>query len=355
MALNAYGELSKILEKGNRAIVITELESGKKMVFDQDTILSGTLLPDLDNQIHEAAKTSIATGYLKFIEKDGHGSGPYLIEPYFPTPKMIIFGGGHIGLATYELAVKVGFDVTVIDDRFTFANKARFPLAERVICESFEKCFDQIDINPSTFVVICTRGHRHDHTCLSNVLKYNTAYTGMIGSKRRVKALREQLLAEGADKDKLAAVHAPIGLEIGAVTPQEIAVSIIAQVIACKRISPKKNEEGVPIRVKWADYDISVLEELVSGSERPLAMATIISTKGSVPRESGAKMLVWPDGRIKGTIGGGCSEGAIILKAVDIALKGGYTLEQVDMTGDVAEEEGMVCGGTMDVVIEYIS
>jgi len=201
-----------------------------------------------------------------------------------------------------------------------------------------------LNINKSSFVVIVTRGHRHDMLCLKRTLEYDAGYVGMIGSKRRIKITREQLLNEGYSNEQLDNVNAPIGLDINAVSPEEIAISILAQLISYKRSK----------KVNYLEFDNLIIEELAKNTNETRAMATIVLTKGSVPRRAGAKMIIYPDGRILGSIGGGCSEGEVINAARDIIRNGGYKIQKVDMTGDVAEDEGMVCGGIMEVLIERI-
>jgi xanthine dehydrogenase accessory factor len=259
-----------------------------------------------------------------------------------------VLGGGHIAKPLVEFGSRTGFSVTVVDDRPMFANKQRFPDAEKVICEDFEKSIGQLNLNRSTFVVIVTRGHRHDITCLRKVLKHDTAYVGLIGSRRRVQSVKEQLVGEGYSKEKLDWVNSPIGLDIGAVTPEEIAIAIIAQVISSKRLSAASKSE----KLNWPEFDREVLTEMRKAGCEAKAIVTVISTKGSTPRKAGAKMLVFPDGRTLGSIGGGCSEGAVIRTALDIIRDGGCKIQSVDMTGDIAEDEGMVCGGIMKVLIE---
>ncbi len=273
-----------------------------------------------------------------------------VIEPFFPKPRLIILGGGHIAKPLCELGNKVGFSVVVADDRPSFANANRFPLADNVICENFERVFDNIKLRDSDFIVIVTRGHRHDGVCLRNTLKYDPAYIGMIGSKRRVKEMMNQLIDEGFSKHKLDKVNSPIGLSIGAVTPDEIAISIIAEVISYRRSLGAKISNNN--KFNWPEFDVDVINEACKESEIPRALITIINSKGSVPRKAGAKMIVWLDGRIMGSIGGGCSEANIITLARDAIIKNEYSIEHVDMTGDVAEDEGMVCGGILDVLIE---
>ena len=362
MSKKIYINLLEELNAGRKAIVITTLSKKefennaptKKIIITEENLLNHDYISEFSGYsqiVLEKSKYALETGTLQFIKASENQT--YLIEPYFPQPRLIVLGGGHIAKPLAEFGSKAGYSVTVIDDRPSFANTARFPTAEKVICESFEKCFDLINLNKSTFVVIITRGHRHDMHCLREVLKHDTAYIGMIGSKRRVKGAMEQLVSEGYSQEKLDKVNAPIGLEIGAITPEEIAFSIIAQVIKYRRLVNPANGSTINQKTNWPDFEPDVLMELCKEDDFPKAIVTIVSTKGSVPRKAGAKMLVYPYGNIFGSIGGGCSEGEVINNARNILKTGGYEFQTVDMTGQVAEDEGMVCGGVMDVIIEY--
>lgn len=274
-----------------------------------------------------------------------------IAEPFYPEERLIVLGGGHIALPLVDFASRIGFSVTVVDDRPDFANTARFPMAENVICEFFEKAIEQLKITRNDYVVIITRGHRYDQTCLEKLMAgMEPFYTGMIGSRRRVAAVKDLLISQGYDQERLSRVHTPIGLSIGAVTPEEIAISITAEIIACKRLKSSDNNQ---LR-SCSDVDFDVIKTLSDISELA-SIVTVISSKGSVPRGVGAKMLVYPDGRIAGSIGGGCSEAAVIGNARRIVGTGEYRLQTVDMTGDVAENEGMVCGGIMQVLIEDLN
>lgn len=336
LAEPAAGRRSLLLTKLNRCFA----DKPVKVLFKEADFASMTKDGSPQEKIIQAAWKK---GRLQYSEDT---AGNILIaEPWVPHSRLIILGGGHIALPLAEFAAKCGFAVTVTDDRPSFANHQRFPLASNVFCESFERCFPLLSINESAFVVIITRGHRHDMDCLRQVLKLNTAYTGMIGSRRRVQAIMRQLSDEGYSPEKLAAVCSPIGLDIGAVTPEEIAVSILSQVIHYKRNSPNAN---------WAHLDKEVLAEMGKEAAEPRALVTVIETKGSVPREAGAKMIIWPQGKIIGSIGGGCSESQVIKEAYQIIRNGGYKIIDIDMTGDVAENEGMVCGGIMKVMVEQL-
>ncbi len=358
MNVDTYKDLLDEVGLGNNAVMITMLDNKNcenkpyqnKTLFTEESLNAYNRISDLDELLYQKAKYAIETGIIQFLKVSE--SEAYLIEPYFPEPRLIVLGGGHIAKPLAEFGSKAGFSVTVIDDRPSFANSERFPTAKKVICESFENCFDLISLNKSAYVVIVTRGHRHDMDCLRQVLKHNTAYVGMIGSKRRVKSVMEQMLSEGYPQEKLNKVNAPIGLEIGAVTPEEIAFSIISQVISYRRLGDITNVNTKHTKTNWPEFDHEVLMELCKEENDPKAIITIISTKGSVPRNAGAKMIVWPYGKILGSIGGGCSEGTIINDARNLLGNGGYQIKSIDMTGAIAEDEGMVCGGIMDVIIE---
>lgn len=359
MSTEIYKSLVEELNAGKRAVTMTVMESdgaggkrilNKLLLTERDLDITGTA----DNQgssLFREAADALRSGKLRFIS--GAEGKKYLIEPYFPETRLIILGGGHIAKPLAEFGARTGFAVTVADDRPAFAGKERFPDAQNVICESFDRSIDLLKLNKADYVVIVTRGHRHDLLCLRQVLKHTAAYVGMIGSRRRVKAAMEQLLSEGFAKEQLDAVNSPIGLEIGAVTPEEIAIAIIAQVISFKRKPAPVPGTDPAEKVEYPDSDYGVIEELSRVDESPKAVVTVVSTKGSVPRKAGAKMLVYPDGRTRGSIGGGCSEGEVIRTALDIIKTGGFEIQDIDMTGYVAEDEGMVCGGVMQAVVEY--
>ena len=348
-----YEDLLNNINSGIQCVMLTYLNlndstSGSienKILLTKDDI-DKKVLP-LDDNIYQSINNSILTGK---IDKINIENGKLLlIEPFFPKPRLIIFGGGHIAKPLVEFSSKVGFSITVIDDRPYFANSLRFPEAEKVICEDFRKSFDLINFRESDFVVIVTRGHRHDGLVLRNVLKHNLKYIGMIGSKRRVKGMMDELISEGFSKELLEKVNSPIGLEIGAITPDEIAISIVSQLISFKNqniLSGKNKKYSQP------EFDNDVISEVNNETSMPKSILTILSSKGSVPRKAGAKMIAYPDGRTLGSIGGGCSEAEVLNKARSMMQKNEFSIERVDMTGDVAESIGMVCGGVMDVLIE---
>lgn len=360
---SVYKKLVDEVEKGHKCVTLTyidllNIEEGseegsivKKVILTKEDIEKKSFT--VDDNTYEKICSCLESGKLEMINIGENKN--ILIEPFVPKPRLVVFGGGHIAKPVTEFASRVGFSVTVIDDRPFFANRPRFPEAEKVICESFEKSFDLINLEKSDYVVIITRGHRYDGVVLRKVLNYDLSYVGMIGSKRRVNAMKKELLEEGFPKEKLESVNSPIGIDINAITPDEIAISIIAQLINFK------NQETISKFGKSfsnPEFDKEVLRNVSEKSSRSKALITILSSKGSVPRKPGAKMITYPDGMSIGTIGGGCSESSVLQKAREMMRKTtekeSFFIEHVDMTGDVAESEGMVCGGTMEVAIEVI-
>ena len=162
------------------------------------------------------------------------GTLEVFVEPILPTPTLYIFGGGHVSIALANAAYNVGFSIGVIDDREQFANKQRFPMAAEIYTD-FEDSFTKIKPNPSTYLLIVTRGHRDDMHVLAWAVKTGARYIGMIGSKRKVLSVYQALEREGFAKELFDRVNAPVGLAIGALTPEEIAVSITAELIAVRR------------------------------------------------------------------------------------------------------------------------
>lgn len=271
-----------------------------------------------------------------------------IAEPFYPEERLIVLGGGHIAIPLVEFAAKTGFIVTVVDDRPSFANAARFPWAKQVICDRFDSALDKLQIKRNDYVVIITRGHRHDRDCLHQIcMQEEPQYVGMIGSKRRTSIVIDSLIEEGCDEERLQRVHTPIGLSIGAITPEEIAISILSELICVKRL-----KQADLRRSNCSDMDYDVLQVLAEETDVPKVTITVIETKGSVPRGAGAKMIVYADGRMKGSIGGGCSEAAVVTDARRMIGTKTYRMVDIDMTGEAAEDEGMVCGGIMTVLIE---
>jgi xanthine dehydrogenase accessory factor len=311
-----------------------------------------TGMPSEEKQLDTLLNSSavVDCGPLSFIETDDSFT---LIENYAPRPRMIILGGGHIALALVKLAHLTGFSPLVFDDRPMYANPERFPEADEVIMDDFSHVSERVKVGPSDYVVIVTRGHSHDIDCLESILKETEpAYTGMIGSGRRVKIVLDQLEKDGYARERLDRVHTPIGLNIGAVTPEEISVAILAEIIEIRRggFNGQRAHGGSNIP-DGCDTETVTWLAAHEDEDSADAILTILDTHGSVPRETGAKMAMTYDGRAVGTIGGGCAESGVMHEARTVIREKTWKIVEVDMR-DTAEEDGMVCGGHMRVLIE---
>jgi xanthine dehydrogenase accessory factor len=163
------------------------------------------------------------------------GSLEVYVEPILPISVLYMVGGGHVGLHVYRVARIAGFDVVVLDDRESFANRERFPEAREVFADDFDKVMAQLTLPEAAFVVIATRGHTDDMRALRWAVRTPARYIGMIGSRRKVITIYRQLEKEGIAPESFDRVHAPVGLNIGAVTPEEIAVAVVAEMIAVRR------------------------------------------------------------------------------------------------------------------------
>ena len=189
------------------------------------------------------------------ISYEVEGARKSFRETLEPPGKLLIVGAGHVGQALAALAASLQFQVSVLDDRSDCASAERFPSAARYVAD-IEASLRDWPIDAQTYVVIVTRGHRHDGKALAAVIDSPAKYLGLIGSKRKVKTIFEDLLAQGAPLEKLLRVHAPIGLEIGAVTVPEIAVSIAAELVAVRR--GREGEAAQPMK-----FDAAKLRELL--------------------------------------------------------------------------------------------
>ena len=261
-------------------------------------------------------------------------------------PRLIICGGGHVSMPVIRIGKMLGFTVTVLEDRPKFADNARGAGADTVICEPFEDALAKIRGDSDSWFVIVTRGHRYDAVCLESIMGKKFAYVGMMGSRRRVAIVKEQLAAKGISRELLNGVHTPIGLKIGAETPEEIAVSVMAEIIQVRHSG-----------AKCGGYPEALLSAILADGERRKVLATIISRKGSAPRGTGTKMLIFEDGSVVDTIGGGCVESEIIQKALLMMRAGekSFQICEADLTMEAAEDEGMVCGGVVEVMLERLA
>lgn len=215
---------------------------GAKMLIETPHAATGTLGdPILDRLVVDDARKVLSERKSRVISyRLTNGTASVSRVDVFheviePQPQLLIVGAGHIAVPLARFAKMLGFEVLVVDDREKFANVERFPEADRVTAADFGETLSDFPFTPSTHVVIITRAHTYDEEALRIVLKRPHSYLGVIGSRRRVQTVLRRLAAEGFDRDDLAAIRAPIGLDIGAELPEEIALAIIAEVVAARR------------------------------------------------------------------------------------------------------------------------
>jgi xanthine dehydrogenase accessory factor len=164
--------------------------------------------------------------------------------PVLPRCRLVVVGGGHVGQAIGKLAPDLDFDVAVVDDRAEYVTRERFPLARQLLHGPIDEVLRNLSIDADTYCVIVTRGHNHDEEALYHLANRGAAYVGMIGSRRKIKLIFDDLEAEGISREALARVHAPIGLEIGSQTVPEIAVSILAELVAYRNLGDRFSRDG---------------------------------------------------------------------------------------------------------------
>ena len=207
---------------------------GAKLLLRLDGTTAGTLgEPALDAMATELAAQVAEVGNVEsFITDDGT---EVFVEGFTTPPTLIMVGGGHVGKATADLAHNLGYRVYVVDDRPEFANPERFPYAEQTVVASYENWPEHLDINVNTFIVAATRGHRYDDLALESALTTRARYIGLLGSRRKTIMIYRRLISQGVPVDRLKQVYAPIGLNIGGLTPEELAVSIMSEIIMVRR------------------------------------------------------------------------------------------------------------------------
>ena len=256
-----YEEILKLRSEGKSGALATIVstkgstprEIGAKMLILEDGKLLGSVGGGcMEAEVWQEAMKVMAedrpkTIHLDLTGKEAEEGGmicggvmDIYIEPITPPPRVFIFGGGHISVFVSKMSTMVGFQVVVVDDRPQFANQERFPEADEVIAEEFPFVFPKLKVNKSSYLVIVTRGHAYDQEVLEWALGQEVKYIGMIGSRKKIQTVYDALKQKGIPPDQLQRVYAPIGLNIGALTPEEIAVSIVAQMIQVRR--QKKGE-----------------------------------------------------------------------------------------------------------------
>ena len=207
---------------------------GSKLLLRSDGTVSGSFgNAEFDAQVIEVSRKVADIGANESYNlSDGT---EVFVDGFTTPPTLVMVGGGHVGKATADLAYSLGYRVYLVDDRPEFCNEERFPYAEERVIETYDKWTDHLDLNVNSFVVVATRGHRFDDMALESALKTRARYIGVLGSRRKTIMIYRRLLQQGVPLERIKEVYAPIGLNIGAVQPEELAVSIMSEIIMVRR------------------------------------------------------------------------------------------------------------------------
>ena len=221
-----------------------DMAVGHKLFIRRDGSIEGTLgSPALDAEVSERARELMPYGKCEFLSTSD-GSHLFL-EAYTTPPQLVIMGGGHIALALARLARTVGFTIHVIDDRPEFSNRERFPYAESTIVAPYDQGLAQIPVSTNTFIVIATRGHRFDDLATEAAARSPAGYVGLLGSKRKCLLIYQGLFRKGVPDERIRQIHGPVGLDLGGRTPEEIALSVMAEVLM-----DRLGGDGRPMRME---------------------------------------------------------------------------------------------------------
>src|SRR5947209_6368965 len=254
--MDIYEEIVRLRKQGRRGAVATivnvrgsipSFKTAKMLVRDDGSIVGTIGGGCVEAEVWQAAREVMEnekprTLTFNLNEDPRYDTGlvcggtlDIFVEPVLPPASLYVFGAGHVALNLYKTARNAGFDVTVVDDRETYANRERFPDAKELIAEDFDKAMARCTVNETSYIVIVTRGHKDDMRVLRWAVQTQARYVGMIGSKRKAITIFRELVKEGLPENLFERVHAPVGLDIGAITPEEIAVAITAELIAVRR------------------------------------------------------------------------------------------------------------------------
>jgi xanthine dehydrogenase accessory factor len=254
--VDIYDEIVRLRKSGQRCALATivqvngsipSYESAKLLVREDGSFLGTVGGGCVEAEVWTAAREAMDTGQPKHLNFALNQDAAYdsglicggqlnvFVEPILPQPRAIIFGAGHVSKSLSKVASLAGFATVIVDDREQFANRDRFPEADEVHAGEYENVFSQLQVTDSCYLVIVTRGHRDDLRVLRWAIHTPARYVSMIGSRRKVLGVMKELEKEGVPRHAFDRLFAPMGLDIGAVSPEEIAVSVVAEMIAVRR------------------------------------------------------------------------------------------------------------------------
>ncbi len=254
--MDVLEELVRLRRAGRKCALATIIQANgsipsftsAKLLVRDDGSMAGTIGGGcVEAEVWEAAREAMETGKPRRMSFSLSQDAAYdtglicggqlevFIEPIEPQPAAIIFGAGHISKSLCQVAGMIGFHTTIVDNRESFANAERFPGADALFAAEYEEVFPKLDVNTSTYLIIVTRGHRDDMRVLRWAVTTKACYIGMIGSRRKALAIYKELEKEGLNRDAFRRVRSPMGLDLAALSPEEIAVSVAAEMIAVRR------------------------------------------------------------------------------------------------------------------------
>ncbi|MFC2022555.1 XdhC family protein [Chloroflexota bacterium] len=256
--IEIYQEIIGLIAHGERAVLATVLsrqgsaprKSGAKMLIKRDGSITGSIGGgDVEQEIKRQAIETMDSGVPQIVHLDLSGRGEeeamicggqmdIFLEPIAPQETLYLFGAGHVSQSTAVIAKMLEFRVVVIDPRPEYTNAERFPDADMLVTEDYESAFPKLKVDENSYIIIYTPGHVLDERCLGFAIGTTAKYVGMIGSKKKVKEIKDRLIQKGVTCQQLDRAHAPIGMEISAETPAEIAISIMAEIVQVRRNSP---------------------------------------------------------------------------------------------------------------------
>ena len=263
--MDIFDEIVRLRRKGQKCALATIVQvngsipsyESAKLLVREDGSMTGTIGGGcVEAEVWTAAREVIETEQPKHLTFSLGQDAAYdnglicggqlnvFVEAIIPQPRAFIFGAGHISKSLSKVATLAGFATVIVDDREQFANRDRFPEADEVYAGEYEEVFPRLEVNSSSYLVIVTRGHRDDMRVLKWAMSTPARYISMIGSKRKVLGVMKELEKEGLRREEFDRLHAPMGLEIGAISPEEIAIAVVAEMIAVRR-QPKSDWRSI--------------------------------------------------------------------------------------------------------------
>ncbi len=335
-------ELFKKLTEENSAVhrvMATILESGvrsKTLIAGYDILYCGGCRDFYEKNLDEIVDVRMTGVY-------NIGGREVFCEVLEEIPELVVCGAGHVGAACIRAASNLDMHVTCIDDREDFAEIARRMGADEVICANYADALTQVDGGENVYFLCMSRAHAFDEVCLEHILRKKFAYVGMLGSAPKRNKISANLEAKGIPAELFNKVHTPVGLDIHAQTPEEIAIAVMAEIISVKNTG----------KVVSYAFTHEQLDAIASDTGSSL-LVTVIRKVMASPRDPGTKMVITSDGAKWGTIGGGAAEAQATRIAREHLNDPSFINEVIRVGDETKAADGMVCGGVIDVLFERI-